>query len=131
MFAYVFVTVVIASILFSIRGLLTHSWLMWWFSALFSFIVSVVSGFSIGGVLFLFTCLQIAMVLVIGEVMPHRFALPVVLLGAGTWFVLIPFQIYGIAWLGGFGIYAMVGLLALIAVPFLCVRHQRFVAIAS
>jgi hypothetical protein len=49
----------VASLVFTLRGIASHSWLMMWLAAAASFVVSALASFSIGPFVFLLTCLQL------------------------------------------------------------------------
>lgn len=126
MLSYLFVFAGIASLVFTIRGLATHSWVSLWLSAVSSLAASFLGVYSIGGIVFLFTCLQLAGAILVTERVPLTSRPAFLFLSVFAWFALVPFQIFGYPWLGGYSAYVWVGALGILLVPVVCLRQPRY-----
>lgn len=126
MLSYLVVFAGIASLIFTIRGLATHSWVSLWLSAVSSLVVSILGVFSIGGIVFLFTCLQLAGAILATERVPVSSRPAFLFLSAFAWFVIVPFQIFGYSWLGGYSAYVWAGALGIVLVPVVCLQRPRY-----
>jgi hypothetical protein len=104
----------VASPVLTLRALVSCSWVLMWFAALASFVVSIIGMFSIGAFVFALTCLQLAAVFALRwHFSPPQWIASLVL-ALLIWVLLVPAQIYGYRWLGGIGAYQIVGVVALI-----------------
>lgn len=104
----------VASILLTPRALFSRSWLVMWVAALASFVVSIIGMFSIGAFVFVLTCVQLGAVVALRRSASPLIWLAGMLVGAAVWVAVVPVQLLGFRWLGGFGMYQVVGLLGLI-----------------
>lgn len=102
-----------ASPLLAVRAIWLHSWVMMWVAALASLIVGGVTIFSIGGVVFLLTSLQVAATFGLRYGLSRRALVGVLLLATLLWVVIVPIQFFGLIWFGGFGVLGAVDMVAL------------------
>lgn len=103
----------------SVTALIRHSWLAMWGAALGSFVFSILSMFSIGAVVFALTCAQLGAVVALRLGPSCSKVVVAMLLGLAVWAAVVPLQVAGIAWLGGFGMYQAVGVVGiLVLLPF-------------
>lgn len=101
-----------ASLLLSGLALAARSWAMLWAAALFSLVLSLLTGFSIGGFIFLVTCLQLGGAVVLHSHM-RGLGWAKVLLGAvALWgvVVIVPLFVngFGLPWLLSFPLVTVV-----------------------
>jgi hypothetical protein len=106
-------TFMVASPLLTLRAAWLHSWVMMWVAALISLLVGSVAIFSIGAVVFLLTNLQVAVTYVLRRGLTRTGAVPPLLLAVLLWTLIVPVQVYGPAWFGGFGYLPLVEMSAL------------------
>lgn len=125
MLSYLVVFAGIASLIFTVRGLTTHSWVSLWLSAGCSLVVSFLGVYSIGGIVFLFTCLQLAGAILVSEQVLVTSRPLFLFLSVFVWFVLVPFQMLGYSWLGRYSAYVWVGALGILLVPVVCLWQPR------
>jgi hypothetical protein len=104
----------IASLLFTVRALAGRSWVLMWLAALASLAVSFVTIFSIGALVFLLTCVQLAATVAMRRGASRREWIIALFLGIAVWIIVIPGQFVGPTWLPGFGILVLFGLFGLI-----------------
>jgi hypothetical protein len=114
----------VASLLFMFRALSGRSWVLMWVAALASLAVSFVTIFSIGALVFLLTCVQLAATVAMRRGASRREWIIALFLGIVVWIIVIPGQFFGPTWLPGFGILVLVGLLGLI-LPLLPISAVR------
>jgi hypothetical protein len=112
----VLVWVSLAAQALMVRALIGHSWVMMWLAAVGSFVFSILSMFSIGAVVFALTCVQLASVVALRLRLPFWQEAAILLAGVLIWVLVVPVQSYGFEWLGGFGVYQIVGLVGLLLV---------------
>lgn len=115
----------VGSILFTVRAVLERSSGKMWLAALCSLLVSFILIFSVGGVVFLLTALQIAAAITLSRAIPGLTMPLALLLALATWAILIPAQLYGSLELGGYGAYTMVGLAGLLFALLLVVAQRQ------
>lgn len=115
----------LVSIVFTVRGLMTHWWVLLWIAALCSFVVSFFGLYSIGGAVFLLTCLQLSAVVLLGAATDRNTTAVILLASVAIWAAVVPVQVYGPQWLGGYSVYLLVGLLGLLVSPLLRVARRR------
>ena len=106
----------LASIALSVHALLNWSWPTMWLAALGSFILSILAMFSIGALIFLVTCMQLAAVVALRWGTTWSELTIAILLGVLAWVAIVPVQAYGPDWLGGFGMYQVAGIVGLLLV---------------
>ena len=105
---------IVASPLLTLRAIWLHSWVMMWVAALISLLAGGVAIFSIGGVIFLLTNLQVAATYILRRGLTRSEAVAPLLLALLLWILVVPVQVYGQARFGGFGYLPLVEMCALI-----------------
>jgi hypothetical protein len=125
MLSAVLVLALTASIVFTLRALLSRTWMVMWMAAFASLVASTLGVYSIGAVIFLVTCLQIAVAAALRRGASWLGLAGALFLGALTWIVIVPGQIYGSAWLGGFSVNPLIGVLGSLVVLLPIVTYDR------
>lgn len=90
---------VIASILLTVRGLVSKSWAMLWVAALASLVSSIAAIFSIGVLIFLVTCLQLGAAVALRRRAAAHGWVAALLLGLVVWSIVVPLQLLVSDWL--------------------------------
>jgi hypothetical protein len=104
----------IASLALTLRAMASHPWQMMWAAAVASLLVSAVTIFSIGAIVFLLTCLQLASAMAMRRKASGREWLGWLALAVFVWCIVVPVQLISPAWSPGFGILVLVGFIGLL-----------------
>lgn len=105
----------VGSLILTPIGIRKQSWKLLWLAAVLSLAFSIAAGFSIGPLIFLLTCLQLAAAVASRWEAGRREWVLLLLAALLIWIVVVPVQIAGLQWLPWLLAFPVVAVIAAVA----------------